>query len=62
MAHPQRYVVLGNGVAGTTAAERLRKNDSDCEIFLFTDEPYPLYNRVALPPALKLRTPSPSSL
>jgi NAD(P)H-nitrite reductase large subunit len=49
--------VLGNGVAGTTAAETLRKNDADCEIHLFTDEPYPLYNRVALPPALKLKTP-----
>lgn len=57
MAKPQRYVVLGNGVAGTTAAETLRKNDPDCDICLFTDEPYPLYNRVALPPALKLKTP-----
>ena len=57
MAEPRRYVVLGNGVAGTTAAETLRKNDSDCHICLFTDEPYPLYNRVALPPALKLKTP-----
>jgi len=44
-------------VAGTTAAETLRKNDPDCDITLFTDEPYPLYNRVALPPALKLKTP-----
>jgi NAD(P)H-nitrite reductase large subunit len=57
VAKPQRYVVLGNGVAGTTAAETLRKNDPDCDICLFTDEPYPLYNRVALPPALKLKTP-----
>lgn len=57
MAKAQRYVVLGNGVAGTTAAENLRKNDPDCDISLFTDEPYTLYNRVALPPALKLMTP-----
>ncbi len=57
MAKAQRYVVLGNGVAGTMAAETLRKNDPDCDICLFTDEPYPLYNRVALPPALKLKTP-----
>ncbi len=57
MAHPARYVVIGNGVAGTTAAETLRKNDPDCHISLFTDEPYPLYNRVALPPALKLEKP-----
>jgi NAD(P)H-nitrite reductase large subunit len=52
-------VVIGNGIAGTTAAETLRKNDPDCEITLFTDEPHPLYNRVALPPALKLKTPIP---
>jgi NAD(P)H-nitrite reductase large subunit len=51
------YVVLGNGIAGTTAADTLRKNDPNCQISLFTDEPYPLYNRVALPPALKLQTP-----
>jgi NAD(P)H-nitrite reductase large subunit len=57
VAKPQRYAVLGNGVAGTSAAETLRKNDPDCDICLFTDEPYPLYNRVALPPALKLKTP-----
>src|SRR5438552_18012807 len=54
---PARYVVIGNGIAGTTAAETLRKNDPDCKISLFTDEPYPLYIRVALPPALKLEKP-----
>ncbi|HEY3117184.1 MAG TPA: FAD-dependent oxidoreductase [Chloroflexota bacterium] len=57
MADPPRYVVIGNGIAGTTAAETLRKNDPDCHISLYTDEPYPLYNRVALPPALKLEKP-----
>lgn len=51
---PARYVIVGNGVAGTTAAETLRKYDSTCRITLITDEPYPLYNRVALPPFLKL--------
>ena len=59
MSHARRYVVIGNGIAGTTAAETLRKNDPDCEITLFTNEPHPLYNRVALPPALKLKTPIP---
>jgi 3-phenylpropionate/trans-cinnamate dioxygenase ferredoxin reductase subunit len=42
-------------VAGTTAAETLRKNDSACSVTLLTDEPYPLYNRVALPPYIKGR-------
>jgi NAD(P)H-nitrite reductase large subunit len=55
----RRYVVIGNGIAGTTAAENLRKNDPDCQISLFTEEEYPLYNRVALPPALKLKAPLP---
>lgn len=57
VADSVRYVVIGNGIAGTTAAETLRKNDPNCHISLFTDEPYPLYNRVALPPALKLEKP-----
>jgi NAD(P)H-nitrite reductase large subunit len=47
--HDRRYVIIGNGVAGTTAAETLRKNDPNCSIHLFTNEPYPLYNRVSLP-------------
>jgi NAD(P)H-nitrite reductase large subunit len=54
---PKRYVIVGNGVAGTTAAETLRKNDSNCAVTLLSDEPYPLYNRVALPPFIKHRTP-----
>jgi NAD(P)H-nitrite reductase large subunit len=53
----RRYVIVGNGVAGTMCAETLRKNDPHCRITLFTDEPYPLYNRVALPPFLKGQTP-----
>ncbi len=47
--HDRRYVIIGNGVAGTNAAEILRKNDPNCSIQLITNEPYPLYNRVSLP-------------
>ncbi|MGH2506357.1 MAG: NAD(P)/FAD-dependent oxidoreductase [Ktedonobacteraceae bacterium] len=47
--HERCYVILGNGIAGTTAAETLRKNDPNCSISLLTNEPYPLYNRVSLP-------------
>ncbi|MBI3973637.1 MAG: NAD(P)/FAD-dependent oxidoreductase [Chloroflexi bacterium] len=50
------YVIIGNGVAGTTAAETLRKADSECRITLLDDEPYPLYNRIALPRVLKQTT------
>ncbi len=45
----RRYVIIGNGIAGTTAADTLRKNDPNCSIQLLTNEPYPLYNRVSLP-------------
>lgn len=45
----KRYVIIGNGVAGTTAAENLRKQDPNCSIHLLTNERYPLYNRVSLP-------------
>ena len=47
--HDKRYVIIGNGIAGTTAADNLRKNDPNCSIRLITNEPYPLYNRVSLP-------------
>ncbi len=55
MQDTRRYVIIGNGIAGTGCAETLRKNDPNCSITLFTDEPYPLYNRVSLPPFLKLQ-------
>jgi len=50
-------VIVGNGVAGTTAAEHIRKNSPGAEITLVAGEPYPLYNRVALPIFLKGRVP-----
>lgn len=49
------YVIIGNGIAGTSAAETIRKGDPDARIVLIGNEPYPLYNRVALPPYLKLK-------
>lgn len=53
----RRYVIVGNGFAGTTAAEQLRKHEPACEITLFGDEPYPLYNRISLPPMLRKQLP-----
>jgi len=49
----KRYVIVGNGIAGTTCAETLRKLDPNCKITIVAAEPYPLYNRVALPRFLK---------
>lgn len=51
----RRFVIVGNGAAGTTCAEVLRKNDPFCSITLITTESYPLYNRVALPRMLEGR-------
>ncbi|HLJ67141.1 MAG TPA: FAD-dependent oxidoreductase [Chloroflexota bacterium] len=46
---------MGNGVAGTTAAEHLKKNRPEADVTLVAGEPYALYNRVALPIFLKGR-------
>jgi len=48
-----RYLLIGNGASGTYAAETIRKTDTEGEITLLTNESYPLYNRVALPPFLR---------
>jgi NAD(P)H-nitrite reductase large subunit len=48
-----RYVIVGNGIAGTGAAEQIRKGDPNASVILLTNEPYTLYNRIALPPFLK---------
>ncbi len=50
---PQRYVIVGNGIAGTTCAETLRTEDPTCSVTLIGLEPYPLYNRVSLPRYIK---------
>jgi nitrite reductase (NADH) large subunit len=43
-----KYVIIGNGVAGTTAAAGVRKLDSDGEITVLTDEAAPFYSRIRL--------------
>ena len=45
----KRYVIVGNGVAGTTAADKIRENDGDGRIDIFTDESLPHYTRIRLP-------------
>src|SRR6202140_919252 len=49
----RRYVGLGNGIAGQTGAEDLRKADADASIVMIAAERHPLYNRVALPRYLR---------
>lgn len=52
-----RYVVIGDGIAGATAAETLRKNSEESEIIVFTEETEPLYNRIMLKTYMKGRLP-----
>src|SRR5437870_11624487 len=52
-SQPTRFVIIGNGAAGTYCAEQLRKLDAACEILMIDDEPYTLYNRVSLPRYLR---------
>ncbi len=43
-----KYVITGNGVAGTTAAAFIRKIDNDGIITIITEESYPFYSRIRL--------------
>lgn len=43
------YVIIGAGPAGITAAEQLRKLDSEADITVIGDEQEPPYSRMALP-------------
>jgi len=49
----RRYLIIGNGIAGQTCAEELRKLDPDASITIVAAERHPLYNRVALPRYLR---------
>jgi nitrite reductase (NADH) large subunit len=42
------YAIIGNGVAGTTAAENIRKMDKGGNITIVTDEDLPFYYRLRL--------------
>lgn len=45
---PQKYVIIGDGIAGASAAETLRANDADASVTMITAEGEPLYNRVQI--------------
>jgi NAD(P)H-nitrite reductase large subunit len=44
----ERVVVLGNGIAGVTAAEHVRRRHPLAQIDLVAEEPHPLYNRMGI--------------
>ena len=43
------HLIIGNGAAGTTAAEHLRKQDASAGITMITAEALPLYSRIRIP-------------
>lgn len=44
----KKVVIIGNGVAGTTAADQVRRYLPDCEITIISREPRHFYNRMAI--------------
>ena len=44
----RRLIIIGNGVAGISAVEEIRKHDSDSEILLFHGDEKPYYYRASL--------------
>src|SRR3990172_3604140 len=51
------YLIVGGGVAGTTAAEFIRMNDPKGSITIIMEEPGRLYSRVMLPHFLQNKVP-----
>lgn len=43
-----KFIIIGNGVAGTTAAANIRKTDKQSEITILTNESFPFYSRIRL--------------
>jgi len=49
----EKFLIIGDGVAGATAAKTIREEDEEAEIKVFTDESEPLYNRIMLKSYMK---------
>ena len=57
------YLIIGQGIAGTTAAETLRRLDPDAAITMITAERDSLYSRIDLPDVIQGRiTPAAAEL
>ncbi len=51
------YLIIGNGIAGVTAAETIREHAPSASIAIIGEEPHILYSRVLIPAYLKKRIP-----
>jgi len=52
-----QYVVIGDGISGSSAAETLREEDPEADITVITDEGEPLYNRILIKEHAKGKLP-----
>ncbi|WP_017326525.1 NAD(P)/FAD-dependent oxidoreductase [Synechococcus sp. PCC 7336] len=52
-----RYIIIGAGVAGISAAEQIRRLSPDAEVQVINGEPYPFYRRLSLSTYLQGSTP-----
>jgi nitrite reductase (NADH) large subunit len=44
----ERVLIIGNGIAGITAADYVRRNHPECSVDVIADEAHQLYNRMAI--------------
>ncbi|ELY52961.1 NAD(P)/FAD-dependent oxidoreductase [Natronolimnohabitans innermongolicus] len=51
------YVIIGDGISGSSAAETLREEDPEANITVITDEGEPLYNRILIKEHAKGKLP-----
>ncbi|WP_049901717.1 NAD(P)/FAD-dependent oxidoreductase [Natrinema sp. J7-1] len=52
-----QYVIIGDGISGSSAAETLREEDPDAKITVITDGGEPLYNRILIKEHAKGKLP-----
>ncbi|MEE6209073.1 FAD-dependent oxidoreductase [Salarchaeum sp. III] len=53
----ESYVIIGDGISGSSAAETLREENPDADITVVTDEGEPLYNRILIKEFAKGKLP-----
>ncbi|MDY7083331.1 MAG: NAD(P)/FAD-dependent oxidoreductase, partial [Halobacteria archaeon] len=52
-----KYIIIGDGISGATAAETLHEEDDSADITVITEEAEPLYNRINIKEYAKGKMP-----
>ena len=53
----ESYVIIGDGIAGSSAAETLREEAPEADVTVITDEGEALYNRILIKEFAKGKLP-----